>query len=243
MLLQHCTSPSIKKDDHGSNNDESATAVDSGHPSEPDGLLTLFGKAAKLTEMKQTGRQRAALERHGSPHTPGVGNSLDESLPQNIIWLHQSRLSKSAKCFLANSRLTTVADTVPGVAGEIQAGWTPEHEDSNTCVNDSSRCDKNLDCLPDSSQADPLGHGASTPVSQPNGHSETGHENTCVDRNRSKRKASGSLDANENKKRMIHRDGFDTDHESESGALVSIYKGNLLGWLLFMFKIHFWPNV
>ena len=195
MLFQHCTRPSIKKDDHASSHDESATAVDSGHPSEPDGQLTLFGKAANLTKIKQTGRQTSALERHGSPHPPGVESSLDESLPQNIIWLHQSRLSKSAKCFLANSRLTTAADTVPGVAGDIQAEWAPELEDSNTCVNDSSQCDRNLDCLPDSSQTDLLGHGASSPVSQPSGHSETGHENTCVDTNRSKRKASGSLDA------------------------------------------------
>ena len=229
MLFQHSQRPSIKKDDHGSSHDESTTAVDSGHPSEPDGQLTLFGKATNLTKIKQTGRQTSALERHDSPHPPGVESPQDESLPQNILWLHQSRLSKSAKCFLANSRLTTVVDAAPGVAGDIQAGWVPEHEDSNTRVNDSSQGDRNLDCLPDSSRTDPLGHGASSSVSKPSGHSETGHESTCVDTNRSKRKASGSLDSNQNKKRMIHRDHFDSDHESESGALVSIYKGNLLG--------------
>ena len=236
-LFQHRTKTWLRRD--GCSPSESTNTEGFGYSSEPKDHIapsSLFGKVKKLAEMRQTARQMTSVEGGTSPRpTEDSMEEVDDSLSQNFISMHQSRLSKSAKRLLANSRLTGEPETLAAFAGEILASHTefvPEEEIS-AHVNGSSGFDTSVVCISDNTRTDSFGHRTSPSVSQPSGHSGSGQERTYTDTNRHKRKASGSLDASQSKKRMIVTDNFDAADEFESNALVGILCGKkLLNYLL-----------
>ena len=211
-----------KRDVSGNCRDESSDLVDT-IPS-----MSHFGKAKKLADKQQAARLLNSAEGVSSPFRSPSGGSReeDDSLPCNIIAMHQSKLSKSAKRLLANSRLTDEPDTRSSFAGEIlvcRSGtrFTDEREgrEGNARRDNSSGIDLGTDCHSNKDTTGLSEHRTSPPVLQPGGHSENGHDGQFTGINRSKRKASGCLEDGRNKKRLI--DG-DTDDDHESNSLVSI---------------------
>ena len=219
-----------KKDVSGNYRDESSDLAD------PTPSMSHFGKAKKLAEKQRAARLVNSTDGVSSPFAspPGKAWEEDDSLPCNIIAMHRSKLSKSAKRFLSNSRLTDEPDTRSSFAGEIlecdsETGFTAEREEkeSNGRVDNNSGGSPITGCSSNNNTTDLSEHRTSPPVLQPcsspvvhpNGYSENGHEGQFTGVNRSKRKASGSLEDGRNKRRLIVGDTAD---ELENNSLVSI---------------------
>ena len=232
-----------KKDGSDNCRDESSDLAD------PIPSMSHFGKAKKLAEkQQQAAKLLNSTDGVNSPFASPPGRSWeeDDSLPCNIIAMHRSKLSKSAKRFLANSRLTDEPDTRSSFAGEIlecDSGtvFTAERaeKESNGRVDNNCsgspitgcRSNNNTTDLSEHRNSPPVLQHCDPPVLHPNGYSENGHEGHFTGLNRSKRKASGCLDDGRNKRRLIVGDTAD---DIESNSFVSILWVNI-SFIFFFF--------